>query len=163
MDKQMPYLFFKENAGLFGVILVSVMFVLSRLLVPIIFNGSNIDEYWHITSGISIYDSAKYAYFYNDGGPYDRGLLMSLWVGFWMAVFGKSLLVAKLAPVSIGIFCYFLFLYLTIKLIDKRRFQILLLLLYTLSPLSIFNHTYIRMYVVYELFLLILLVEFYDN
>lgn len=154
----MQYRFFKENAGLLAVILISVIFVLIRLAIPIIFDGSYIDEYWHITSGVSLFESANYAYFYNDGNPYDRGLLMSLWVGFWMALFGKSLLVAKLAPVSFGIINYFLFLYLSIKLIDKRRFQILLLLLYTLSPLSIFNHSYIRMYVVYELFLLVLLV-----
>ena len=158
MDNQMPHLLFKENPGLFAVILVSFIFILSRLAIPIIYNGSYIDEYWHITSGVSLFESANYAYFYNDGAPYDRGLLMSLWVGFWMALFGKSLLIAKLAPISIGIINYFLLLYLSIKLVNKRRFQILLLLLYTLSPLSLFNHSYIRMYVVYELFLLVLLV-----
>jgi len=139
-------------------ILVSVVFVTSRLAMPIIFNGSYIDEYWHITSGTSLFESANYAYFYNSGGPYNRGLLMSLWVGLWMALFGKSLLVAKLAPISIAIINYFLLLYLSIKLVPKRRFQILLLLLYTLSPWCIFSHFYIRMYIVYEMFLLILLV-----
>lgn len=158
LENQMSHHFFKPPFGLLTIILVSVLFVLIRLAVPIIFDGSYIDEYWHITSGVSLFESTDYAYFYNHGRPYDRGLLMSLWVGFWMALFGKSLLVAKLAPVSFGIINYFLFLYLSIKLIDKRRFQILLLLLYTLSPWSIFNHSYIRMYVVYELFLLIIMV-----
>jgi len=158
MGKYMTHRFFSEKAGALAVILVSVVFVTSRLAMPILFDGSYIDEYLHITSGISLFESGKYAYFYNDGGPYERGLLMSLWVGFWMAILGKSLMVAKLAPISIAILNYFLLLYLSIKLIDKRRFQILLILLYTVSPWCIFNHFYIRMYVIYELFLLLLLV-----
>jgi hypothetical protein len=156
--KYMTHRFFRENAGSLAVILVSVVFVTSRVAMPVLFDGSYIDEYWHITSGISLFETGKYAYFYNDGGPYKRGLLMSLWVGFWMAFLGKSLLVAKLAPISIAIINYFLLLYLSIKLIDKKRFQILLLLLYTVSPWCIFNHFYIRMFVIYELFLLLLLV-----
>ena len=158
MEKEMLPRFTTVNAGLVAVISVSAIFIISRLAMPIIFDGSYIDEYWHIISGISLFESGNYANFYNHGKPYERGLLMSLWVGFWMALFGKSILVAKLAPISIGILSYFLFLYLSLKLFDQRRFQILLLLLYTLSPWSIFNHYYIRMYVVYELFLLILLV-----
>ncbi len=149
--------YIKENAGLLAVVLVSVLFILIRLLMPIKFDGSYIDEYWHITSGISIFESGKYAYFYNDGKAYARGGLMSLWVGLWVSLFGKSILVAKLAPISISIINYFIFLYLTIKLISKRRFQLLLLLLYTLSPWVIFNHFYIRFYIVNELFLLSLL------
>jgi hypothetical protein len=144
--------YFTENAGLLTVILVSIVFISIRLAMPIKFDGSYIDEYWHITSGISLFESTDYAYFYNDGEPYKRGPLMSLWVGFWLAIFGKSILVAKFAPISIGITNYFLFLYLSTKLIDRRRFQILSLLLYTFSPWCIFNHFYIRMYVVYELF-----------
>ena len=162
MFKDMTQHLSKDKAGFLAVVLISVVFIIIRLLMPIKFDGSYIDEYWHITSGISIFESGKYAYFYNDGGAYDRGLLMSLWVGFWMTLFGKSLLVAKLAPVSIGIINYFLFLYLSIKLIGKRRFQLLLILLYTLSPWLLFNHSYIRFYVVNELFLLILLVLGYQ-
>ena len=161
-DKQMLRRFIAENAGLLAMILVSFVFVISRMAMPIKFDGSYIDEYWHITSGISLFESANYSYFYNDGRLYTRGSLMSLWVGLWMAVFGKSILVAKLAPISVGIINYCLFLYLSIKLVDKRRFQILLLLLYTLSPWILFNHFYIRFYVVNELFLLVLLVFGYQ-
>ena len=158
MFKGMRQRFSKDKAGFLAVALISVAFIIIRLLMPIKFDGSYIDEYWHITSGISIVESGKYAYFYNNGSAYDRGLLMSLWVGFWMALFGKSILVAKLASISIAIINYFLFLYLAIKLIDKRRFQLLLLVLYTVSPWVIFNHFYIRFYIVNELFLLIILV-----
>ena len=154
--------FITENAGLLAVMLVSFVFVISRMAMPVKFDGSYIDEYWHITSGISIFESGKFAYFYNDGKAYARGGLMSLWVGFWVYLFGKSILVAKLAPISISIINYFLFLYLTTRLIAKRRFQLLLLLLYTLSPWVIFNHFYIRFYIVDELFLLILLVLCYQ-
>ena len=146
------------NAGLLAIILISIVFISIRLAMPIKFDGSYIDEYLHITNGISLFESGKYAYFYDDGLPYQRGTLMSLWVGFWMFLFGKSILVAKLAPISIGIINYFLYLYLSVRLLDKRRFQILSLLLFTLSPWCIFNHFYIRMFVEYELFLLILLV-----
>ena len=146
------------NAGLLAIILISIVFISIRLAMPIKFDGSYIDEYLHITNGISLFESGKYAYFYDDGLPYQRGTLMSLWVGFWLFLFGKSILVAKLAPISIGIINYFLYLYLSVRLLDKRRFQILSLLLFTLSPWCIFNHFYIRMYVEYELFLLILLV-----
>ena len=154
--------FSNDKAGLLAVVLVSSAFVLIRLLMPIKFDGSYIDEYWHITSGISLFGSGEYPVFYNDGKAYTRGLLMSLWVGSWVTLFGKSILVAKLAPISIAIINYFLFLYLTIKLIEKRRFQLLLLLLYTLSPWIIFNHFYIRFYIVNELLLLILLVLGYQ-
>lgn len=154
----MPHRFTTQNIGNLVVIMVSVAFVISRLAMPLIIDGSYTDEYFHITSGISLFESADYAYIYNTGGPYDRGLLMSLWVGLWVALFGKSILVAKLAPISIGIINYFLFLYLSINLLDKKRYQVLLLLLYTLSPWCIFNDFYIRMYIVYEMLLLILLV-----
>ena len=162
MFKDMTQRFSKDKAGFLAVVLISLAFILIRLLMPIKFDGSYIDEYWHITSGISLFESGQYAVFYNDGKAYARGLLMSLWVASWVTLFGKSILVAKLAPVTIGIINYFLFLYLTVKLIDKRRFQLLLLLLYTLSPWVLFNHFYIRFYIVNELFLLIILVLGYQ-
>ena len=152
----------KEQAGLLFIVFVSLVFILIRLLMPIKFDGSYIDEYWHITSGISLIETGDYAYLYNHGRGYDRGTLMSLWVGLWVTLFGKSILVAKLAPVSIAIINYVLFLYLTTRLVAKRRFQILLLALYTLSPWVIFNHFYIRFYITNELFLLILLVLGYQ-
>ena len=152
----------RKNAGFLAVVLISVLFIIYRLLMPIKFDGSYIDEYWHITSGISLIETGDYAYLYNYGKGYDRGTLMSLWVGLWVTLFGKSILVAKLAPVSIAIINYVLFLYLTTRLVAKRRFQILLLALYTLSPWVIFNHFYIRFYITNELFLLILLVLGYQ-
>jgi len=148
----------RKNIGFLAVLLVSILFILIRLLMPIKFDGSFIDEYWHITNGLSLFESGHYAHFYNDGKDYVRGLSMSLWVGLWVTLFGKSILVAKLAPISIGIINYFLFLYLTTKLFAERRFQLLLLVLYTLSPWVIFNHFYIRFYIMNELLLLILLV-----
>ena len=154
--------FSKDKAGLLAIVLVSISFILIRLLMPIKFDGSFIDEYWHITSGISLIESGDYAHLYNYGRGYDRGALMSLWVGLWVTLFGKSMLVAKLAPISIAIINYFLFLYLTTRLVTKRRFQLLLLALYTLSPWVIFNHFYIRFYITNELFLLILLVLGYQ-
>ena len=141
-----------------AVVLVSVVFILIRLLLPIKFDGSLVDEYWHITSGLSLFETGNYAYFYDNGKPYDRGLLMSLWVASWLTLFGKSITIAKLAPISIAIINYFLFLYLTLKLVDKRKFQLLALLLFTSSPWIIFSHFYIRFYVVNEMFLLVLLV-----
>lgn len=147
-----------ERAGLLAVVLVSLVFVLIRLLMPFKFDGSYIDEYWHITSGISLIETGDFAYLYNDGRPYDRGALLSLWIGFWVSLFGKSILVAKLATVCIAIINYLFFLFLTTRLLVERKFQVLLLALYTLSPWLIFNHFYIRLYITIELFLLVLLV-----
>lgn len=154
--------FSKDKVGFLAVVLISVAFIIIRLLIPIKFDGSYIDEYWHITSGVSLLETGKPAFFYNGEGGYKRGLLMSLWVGLWVTQFGKSILVAKLAPISIAIVNYFLFLFLSIKLFEKKRFQLLLLSLYTLSPWLLFNHTYIRFYVLNELFLLVLLVIGYQ-
>jgi len=151
--------FLRENGLL---ILLSIVFIISRVAVPIKFDGSYIDEYWHIISGISLVESGTHTAFYNNVDRYDRGLLISLWAGFWMALFGKTLIVAKIAPITIAIFNYFLFLYLSLKLFDKKRFQLLLVLLYILSPWILFNHSYIRFYIVNEMFLLMLLVLGYQ-
>ena len=162
MFKDMTRHFSEDKAGLLAVVLVSIAFILIRLLMPVKFDGSFIDEYWHITSGVSLIESGNYAHLYNYGSGYDRGVLMSLWVGLWVTLFGKSMLVAKMAPISIAIINYFLFLYLTTRLVTERRFQLLLLALYTLSPWVIFNDFYIRFYITNELFLLILLVLGYQ-
>ena len=76
MFKNMLQRFSKDKAGLLAVVLVSLAFIIIRFIMPIKFDGSYIDEYWHITSGISLFESGQYAYFYNDGGGYDRWLLM---------------------------------------------------------------------------------------
>ena len=149
----------RENGLL---ILLSIVFIITRVAVPIKFDGSYIDEYWHIISGISLFESGTHTAFYNDVDRYDRGLLISLWAGFWMTLFGKTLMAAKIAPITIAILNYFLFLYLSLKLFDKKRFQLLLVLLYILSPWILFNHSYIRFYIVNEMFLLMLLVLSYQ-
>lgn len=73
INKQVAHRFLVENCGLLAVILISIVFITIRLAMPIKFDGSYIDEYWHITSGISLFESANYAYFYNNGSPTREG------------------------------------------------------------------------------------------
>jgi len=134
-------------------IVLSVLFVLIKLCTPIFFTGSFIDEYSHIFSGIDFWNSGRFSQF-NIGLPYTRGEYVSVIVGLFLKIFGYKILVAKMVPALMGIINYFI-LYKILKIIKiDKKWLFLTLLIYTISPLVIFNHFYIRVYVFYEYFLL---------
>ncbi|MCP4602316.1 MAG: hypothetical protein GY847_17670 [Proteobacteria bacterium] len=126
--------------------------------MPIIYDGSYIDEYLHIFSGTSFLQEGRFARFYSNHSAYLRGSYVSVIVAAFLSIFGKSLFVAKLVPILLGTINYFLFFHISNKAISDKKLTLLLLAIYTLSPWVIFNHFYIRFYVFYEFFLLLLLV-----
>lgn len=117
-------------------------------------DGSFIDEYLHIFSGRELIANGHAARFY-EGEAYTRGLGVSYAVGAAMRLLGPRLWAAKLVPIALG----------ATSLLSLQRLGSLLwpqgagprrlsLLLFLLSPYTIFNHFYIRMYVLYEAALL---------
>lgn len=137
--------------------LVTLLFVGCRIGLPWFNDGSAIDEYYHIISALDVARTGEYAQIYHHS-RYDRGAMMTWWVGLWLRVFGPSIFVAKLAPASLGIINYVLLTIVGSHLLGKTRSLVLLLLVYTVSPWVIFNHFYVRFYVVNETLLLALLV-----
>jgi hypothetical protein len=136
-----------------SLIILSISFVLIRLCIPIFFNGSFIDEYVHILSGIDLFNYGHFPQF-NVGITYNRGEYVSLIVGIFLKLFGNTILVAKLVPALLGIINFFLLLNILRTIGIDRKWLFLTLLIYTISPFVIFNHFYIRFYVFYEYFLL---------
>ncbi len=144
-----------------ALILITILFVSVKTLMILVYNGSYVDEYFHIFSGISFFETGKFAQFYIFQEEYLRGEYVSFLVGLYMKVFGKTIFAAKLLPMSVGIVNYFLLYYIAEKIIPRKEFVLLLLLVYTTNPWILFNHFYIRMYVFYEMFLLLSLFLFY--
>jgi hypothetical protein len=133
-----------------SLVIVLNLIIYSYLLVRC--TGSYIDEYMHIYSGISFFETGHFAEFIK-GEYYSRGSLMSLLVGL-LLLFHKSIFVAKLAPIIIGFLNLFLLIYLSRKILGWK-FSLLFLTLYSIIPWVIFEHYYIRFYVIIELFFLL--------
>jgi hypothetical protein len=148
---------FAQKNGLWYAVCFSVLtiaFVAAKIAMPLVFDGSFIDEYLHIASGLEFFSTGGFAQIYRGEESYFRGPNMSIWVGLWVALFGKSIFVAKLAPLSLGIANYFLLSFIAQRTISDKKYILLLLAAYTLSPWVLFNHFYIRFYVFYELYAL---------
>ena len=144
------------------VILVGIilLFMIIRFGMPFLINGSYIDEYFHIFNGVNLEKEGKFASFSLDETPYVRGAYVSIIVGIFFKLFGEHILVAKIVPALIGTLNFILFLYISNKLISNKYYRTLAIILYTISPWTIFNHFYIRMFVVYEFFLLLTVLLF---
>lgn len=131
---------------------IALLFLALRVL-PVASGGSFIDEYLHLFSGQSILAGDGPARFYR-GEHYLRGLHMSLWSGAWMAALGPKLWVARLAPLSLACVGLWLMYRIAWRALATAVARLTALGLYALGPLVVFNHFYIRMYVVYEVALL---------
>lgn len=141
-------------------ILITIIFILLKLLLPLFNTSSYVDEYFHILSGISFFQTKHFAFFTSDFKDYSRGEYVSFFVGLLFLIFKKSLYVAKLLPAIIGILNYFLLYKISKSFLNNKFYIILLLILYTISPWVIFNHFFIRFFVFYELFFLALIYSF---
>jgi hypothetical protein len=146
---------YKEGWGFsISLFLIALIFIIIKAGMPLIFTGSYIDEYFHISSGIEIFKSGSFPEIY-PGSYYSRGALVSFFVGFFIFLFGKNIFVAKMVPASIGIINFFLLYLISRKFFIKKHYVLLLMLIYTFSYPVILNHFYIRFYVFYELFFLL--------
>jgi len=155
---RLPYKFMKwgyKEGWAFSIpfVLIAIIFIGIKIGMPIVYTGSYVDEYNHIMSGMEFFDKGHFAEVYH-GSYYMRGAYVSFLVGLFMYLFGQTIFVAKMLPATIGIINFFLLYAISRKLIKRKPYILLLMLIYTISPWIIFNHFYIRMFVFYELFLL---------
>ena len=141
------------------ILIIFLFFVVIKVSMILYFGGSYIDEYNHIFSGIEIFNNGQLAVF-NQIGNYWRGLYVSIMTGLFLKVFGQSILVAKLVPLIIGLFDFYFLYKISKKVLKNKYTQAFVLFVYTISPLIIFNHFYIRLYVFYEFFALGILFSF---
>lgn len=135
--------------------LVSFCFVVLKFAMPIIFDGSFIDEYLHSVGGEYFFEHSKLPQYYIDQATYNRGSYVTVLSGLLSHFFSRSVFSFKLVPIAIGVMNFFLLMFLAHNTLKKKSYVLLLLIIYTISPWVIFNHFYLRMYVFYELFLLL--------
>lgn len=138
-----------------GLLLILVLNLFLYATILMINDYSLIDEYNHIISGVEFFDETPIEDIFN-GDFYRRGFLMTFLVGLSLMI-NKSLLLAKIVPVVLGLINLVLFWIITKKILS-RFYIIFALLFYSIYPWVIFNHIYIRHYVIIELFLFILII-----
>ncbi|MBS3816344.1 MAG: glycosyltransferase family 39 protein [Candidatus Thermoplasmatota archaeon] len=150
-NKTMPYAF----------LVVLSAAILIRFLLGPLKTGAYIDEFYHLFSGLHIMEHGTTAQVYRGSGGYYRGLYVSYLVAFFFNSFGKSIFVARLVPFLVGMM-NLLLLYVLARRITDRIIASFALLIFSLEPLMIFIHTYIREYVFIQFFaILSLLILFY--
>lgn len=136
-------------------ILLALAFIAIRLGIPLFYTGSYIDEYNHILSGIEFFESGEFI-MRRVNSYYTRGSYVSVATGLSMLILGQTLFAAKMVPAIIGIVNFFLLYKISSKIFLNKYYTLLLLLIYTISPWLIVNHFYIRAYVFFEFFILLL-------
>src|SRR3990167_2800210 len=134
-------------------------FIAFRFLMPLLYRGFAIDEMFHIYSGVTYFEKGHFI-FLTPKAYYMRGAYVSWLVGFVMHIFGQTLFVAKMVPAFVGIANFFLLYFIARRLFDKRLYLYFFLIIYAISPSVMFNHFYIRMFVFYEFFALVIVLCF---
>lgn len=125
-----------------------IFFIGLKIGLPFIFSGSYIDEYTHIFSALELIKNGHFAEIY-DGEFYRRGAAFSYILATTFKIFGANILHAKLLVAGIGIINFFL-LFKIARISLQKTSTIILLLIYSISPWIIFEHFYIRFYILYE-------------
>ncbi len=154
-----PFRLFGKENFLFAILLLFMwaLFVAIKFYVALAYDGSFIDEYRHIFAGLDFISKGEFPRYYAEQAAYNRGAHISWITGLLLTTFGKSIFVAKLASIFIGVVNFVLLAILAKYTLRQKKYILLLLVIYTFSPWVIFNHFYIRFYIVYEFFLLSLL------
>ncbi|MEK6915652.1 MAG: hypothetical protein AABW89_03890 [Nanoarchaeota archaeon] len=142
--------------GLIGIVL---LFLAIRIFIVLFYGVSFLDEYLHIFTGIELIKTGHLSLF-EVGTPYYRGFYVSFLSAIVYFAFGNNLLFFKFIPITIGLLNFFLLKKVVNKLDLKKSTAILLLLIYSIFPLTLFNHTYLRMFVFYETFALLIILLF---
>jgi hypothetical protein len=153
-----------KEGWVFSIVLITVLIIFTgiKVLMPLFYTGSYIDEYYHIFSSISLFEEGKFAQFTADGIlGYRRGAPITFLVGLFFSIFEKNIFWAKLVPATIGTINFILLYFILRTFIKEKIIMILTLIIYTVSPYIIFNHFYIRMYVFYEFALILTIFLFF--
>jgi len=163
---RLPYSFskwiYKEGVWYsFGLILIVFLFILIRVGSPIIYQTNVPDEFYHMAVAKSLVENGNFAQIY-DHGPYMRGALISLLTALSFMVFGINFYSAKLVPIVLAFLSFFIIKQIFNLLKTNKNIQLLFFILYTFNPLIIFNHYTLRMYILYEIFFIIIVFLFID-
>ena len=114
------------------------------------------DEFTHVFSGISLLENGTFAEIY-EGGSYLRGSYVSVIAAVIFLFFGEDIIYLKFAIALIGVLNLYLLYRIANIFFKNTLYSSLAILLYGISPLVLFNHFYIRQYIFYELFILLIL------
>ncbi len=113
-----------------------IFIVASRLAMALFNQGSFIDEYLHIGAALGDYPN------------YQRGAFVTWSVVLALQLFGHSLPAVKLIPAVLGIINTLILWRIARYLFKEQSYVFLSLLLYAISPWVVFNHFYIRIFMV---------------
>lgn len=138
---------------------IFLLFVTIRIGLPLIRNGSFIDEYFQIGSAMELVEHGKLATFYADS-LYARGLHVSVLAAVIIRFFGAGMIGLKLIPATVGILNFILLNRILKRSEMARMYKNTVLLVYTISPWTIFNSFYIRGNILNEFFFLMFLLLF---
>jgi hypothetical protein len=133
-----------------------VIFIIIKIFF-IVGSPINVSDDWQaIISGKNLIENGSFTHITLSDSSigYTRGMYVSLTTALFFKLFGQTMFVAKAVPAFIGTICFILFYLVSRKIFETRQTQVLAIVIYTLSPLVIFSHWFVRMYVFYELFLL---------
>lgn len=148
-----------QSATLKEIVLpIFIGFMAIRLFMIFNYSGNFADDWQHIIAGMDFFKTGELnrtSQQFENG--YLRGSFMSILTGLFIFIFGKNLIAAKMAPLLIGIFNFSLLFSIAKKFFQTKRWLTVLLLFYSFYPLVVFNHIYIRTYVFFEFFALIII------
>jgi hypothetical protein len=128
------------------------------LVLPLIYTGSYIDEYWHVFAGRGWVENWQFPEIYI-GEPYTRGAYLSVIAGIIQDFFGNNLYLLKLLPITIAALTWYFLREIACKVYGQASVisRIGLFLLWFASPWLLVNHLYIRNYIFYEFILVFLI------
>ncbi|WP_135606159.1 glycosyltransferase family 39 protein [Methanococcoides sp. NM1] len=142
------------SAGL--ILIVGIYFFVQFSMFQ--YPGNHPDEYHHIIAAKSLVETGEFPILntYLEDKGYVRGAPISYLIAFFFSIFGMSLFVAKLVPISLGFINLLLLSETSKSIISNKKIRFVLLLTFVLSSWLVFNHFYIRHYVFLECMLLFL-------
>jgi len=148
----------KKQFVLIAVVL-TILFLAVKAFFIFYYSGNFQDDWHHIVAGQNFFQDGTFLkinqYFGDEG--YQRGAYMTILTNLFMYLFGRDVDIAQLAPAFIGLINFVLLILIARKVLKSNISIILLSLLYVFNPFVIFNHLFIRMYVFYELFFLLII------
>lgn len=139
-----------------GLMLLFLFFLLIRLYFIFMYQGNYPDDWYHIISGLFYADNGKLPVinqYFGDSG-YLRGLYVSLSVSLFSKIVGREIDLLQLVPLFVGAINFLSFYRLLKRVVYEPLVRYAVLFIYCILPFTIFNHIYIRMYVFYEMFIL---------
>lgn len=148
--------FLKNGWYVVGVSCIFILFLSVRLYM-FTFDCSFGDEYRHIISGMHLFEHREFPTINNHNEPYTRGAQMSFLIGFYMLIFGQTMTVAKLVPITLGTLNFLMLHQISKSFLSNKALRLIYLLVFSLCSWTILNHFFIREYVFAEFSIILVL------